>query len=220
VFGVIAVTISPIVSVTFLCFGAPVQGAWTFGTTTVALTGTFVTGKVVKTKPAVTDRGLRIDQPCAGTDVREQPSPGVSESIRLQARHADPRTTMRYDRAQQPRPAPQLHPPLDHVHDHAAVRYWASWRSVGLRSTVPSELLPGAFTSLQPPTRRAMGRLGVDPGCLGGRSWVDRLGGCRGAARAGQRTGEQRIGHQGHGGQTDPHSFGDVGGEARLVDAA
>jgi hypothetical protein len=54
VFGVIAVTISAIVSVTFLCFGASVQGAWIFGTTAVALAGTFVAGKVVKTKPAVT----------------------------------------------------------------------------------------------------------------------------------------------------------------------
>ena len=37
----------------------------------------------------------------AGVDLRD---------VQIAARHADPRTTMRYDRAQEPRPPPQLHP--------------------------------------------------------------------------------------------------------------
>ncbi|EOD70439.1 Phage integrase family protein [Amycolatopsis vancoresmycina DSM 44592] len=37
----------------------------------------------------------------AGVDLRD---------VQIAARHADPRTTMRYDRARKPRPAPQLYP--------------------------------------------------------------------------------------------------------------
>jgi hypothetical protein len=46
----------------------------------------------------------------AGVDLRD---------VQIGGRHADPRTTMRYDRARkEPRPAPQLHPRRLHgIHD-------------------------------------------------------------------------------------------------------
>ena len=45
----------------------------------------------------------------AGVDLRD---------TQIAARHADPRTTMRYDRRAQPRPTPQLHPRRLHVLRH------------------------------------------------------------------------------------------------------
>jgi integrase/recombinase XerD len=45
----------------------------------------------------------------AGVDLRD---------VQIAARHADPRTTMRYDRAQESRPAPELHPGRLHGFRH------------------------------------------------------------------------------------------------------
>jgi len=54
----------------------------------------------------------KIHRTCCGTRVTTMLDAGVDlRDVQIAARHADPRTTMRYDRARnQPRSAPELHP--------------------------------------------------------------------------------------------------------------
>jgi integrase/recombinase XerD len=57
--------------------------------------------------------------------------------VQIAARHADPRTTMRYDRARQTRPPPQLHPRRLHGLRHLACR------SSHVRRALPGRSAPG-----------------------------------------------------------------------------
>jgi poly-gamma-glutamate capsule biosynthesis protein CapA/YwtB (metallophosphatase superfamily) len=76
---------------------------------------------------------------------------GVSlRDVQIAARHADPRTTMCYDRAQEPRPPPQLHPRRLHgLRDATATRGLAEMRTsdhadadVAPRSAMPAPSTP------------------------------------------------------------------------------
>ena len=76
----------------------------------------------------------------AGVDLRD---------VQIAARHADPRTTRRYDRARKnPRPTPQLHPGRVHGVGHLIGRSTCRWSYVGSQPKSRCRLLPRGLGSV------------------------------------------------------------------------